>query len=565
MKERVRLRPDPGWIRDRKDLLRRVKAEVSSRLGEESADLKFHRRRYEREFAKQWRQSSQSELLSAIEKADLIFGGDFHASAQAQRTHLRILRGLSDERPVSLALECFSHASQKFLDAYLRGEITIDALKKKVRWDKSWGFPWEHYRPLLELAQRRGFRLHGLNEPPRSRLHAKIEEREMRAAKRIRRIFAASDGVLVYVVFGDLHLAAAGLPKMVRELQRKSQGRHREPIADLVIHLNSEKIYFDLAARGLELDVGVVRLSRNRFCVMSSPPWVQWQNYLLFLEKTGDAELEQDWEDTEEFDPTDQVASLIRLIASDLKLKSTVDLRMNDLAVYSSDDNQVWRRLEQKLKPAERAIARSWLAGGRSFYLPESGTGFLARPTVNHAASLAGQYLHAKLSRRRRMPWRIPGDFSGLIWTEAAGYFISKLVNHHRRSPTLAQLRAQLAIAGPGDRGFEALKIAMNRALAEWILIRQGRRRPFTVRARRKSSYYEAGRVLGGMMGERLYMAYRSRKLGAEEIIQLLGRDVTHKGFEREYEDILRRLAPFAKDAKDARTPGARRTRQERL
>lgn len=528
------VKPDPGWIRARQALLRQLKMEVALRLGPESEDLTLYRRRYERGLRKPWEVCDKRRLLSEIERADIVFGGDFHALAQSQRTHLRILRSISTDRPVVLALECFPRSVQKWIDQYLAGGISIDELHKKAKWHRSWGFPWEHYKPLIELAKRRGFRLLGLNESSGSKLHADLEKREENAARVLRDAYFRYPGALIYVIFGDLHLAEMHLPRHVRK-----QIKSKTSLRYLTIHLNSERIYFQLAKKGLELDVDVVRLSANRYCVLSSPPWVQWQSYLLFLEqweRGGDAVLERVEEDG--FDPTDQVASLIRLAAKDLGL----EFKINDLSVDCADENSDWRSIEKTLKPSERAVARSLLASGRSFFIPQTGRAYMARTTINHAASLAGQYIHARLSKRRRSLWRMPGDFSALIWAEAVAYFFSKLINHKRRSETFADLKAQLAMAGPSDQGREAMKLALDRFMSELVLIRQSRRRPLRVRVRRRASYLEAARILGGIRGERLYMAYRSRKLSTREIVNLLKIDVTGPGFQNDYEMILRKL-----------------------
>ena len=58
-----------------------------------------------------------------------------------------------------LALESFQVSAQKHLDAYLDGSLTLDGLRQKSKWDRTWGFSWDHYRPLLELAKVRGFKL----------------------------------------------------------------------------------------------------------------------------------------------------------------------------------------------------------------------------------------------------------------------------------------------------------------------------------------------------------------------------------------------------------------------
>ncbi len=530
------VKPDPEWIRARQALVRQLKREVSVRLGPESEDLDLYRRRYERGLCRPWEVCDKNRLLAEIERADIVFGGDFHAWAQAQRAHLRILRSVSSDRPVILALECFARSAQKWLDQYLAGSISLEELRKRTNWERSWGFPWDHYKPLFELAKRRGFRLLALNEPYGSKLHADLEKREENSARVIRDAYYRYPGALIYVIFGDLHLAEMHLPRQV-----KKQINSKTPLRYLVIHMNSERIYFQLAKQGLELDVDVVRLSAKRYCVLNSPPWVQWQSYLLFLdqaERSEDAELESVEDEEDGFDATDQVVNLIRLAAKDLGL----EFKINDLSVDCADENSDWRSIEKTLKPSERAVARLLLASGRSFFIPQTGRGYLARLTINHAASLAGQYIHARLSKRRRELWRMPGDFKALIWTETVAYFFSKLINHKRRSETFVDLKAEIAMVGPSDRDGEALKLALDQFMSELIWIRQRRRRPLRVRVRRRASYFEAARILGGIRGERLYMAYRSRKLSAREIVSLLKIDVAAPGFQSDYELILRKL-----------------------
>jgi hypothetical protein len=554
--------PDHVWLRTRRELLSKLKSEVQRRIGPEPRDVRVYGVRYSKEFRRRWQISSKVELLAAIERADLVYGGDFHALGQSQRTHLKILRVISGDRPVVLALECFGISAQKWLDAYLAGSIGLDELQRKSRWGKTWGFPWENYRPLLELARRKGFRLLALNgsSPAAS---VSLAAREKVAAAKIRAAYLRHPGALIYVIFGDLHLAQTHLPARVRD----TMGRSRR-LKEVVVHLNSERIYFQLARKGLELTTDVVRLGAGQFCVLASPPWVQWQSYLMYLERTEDVDLafgseDDEEEDEKEFDPTDQVATLARLIAVDLGLKPGVDLRMDDFAIYSIDDTHVWQAFEQKLAREERGLARQLLSSGRTFYLPSAGAGFLGQHTVNHAAALAGQYVHTKLCGVARPLWRMPGDFTALIWVEAVSYFLSKLVNHKRQAETLTDLRSQLAMANPSDQGREAMKLALDQSMSELIVLQQGRRRKLHFKPRRRSSYLEAARILGGMLGERLYLVYRSRRIDRRRIMKLLRCDVLSSGFQEEYENILRVVSGAI--AKDPGTELKVKSRRERL
>jgi hypothetical protein len=524
------LQADPNWIRARQELLRQVRGEVMRRLGPEPREVQKYSKVYERAFSKTWRESSKHELISEIENSDIVYGGDFHAFSQAQRTHLKVLRALSENREIILALECFSISAQKWLNLYIQGKITLDQLRIKSKWDTEWGFPWENYKPLLEIAFLRQFQIIALNSSERGLpATGKLKAREGRAAKLLAEAHFASPKALIYVVIGDLHVAQEHLPNEVRRLVRGHK------IRDLILRLNSEKLYFQLARKALEISVDVVRLGRNQFCILSSPPWVKWQSYLFYLDHPSDRNLEQN----DELDPTDHVVRLIRLAANDLGLNFKVD----DLAIYASDDQQVWRFIEKSLRPKEREIARQLLSSGRSFFLPGRGIGFLGRSTVNHAAGLAGQYIHARLSRQKRPAWSLPKDFDALIWSEAVSFFISKLINHKRQAETLIDLKAQLTMVEVGNQDNEPMRLSLDKSLSELVYLSGGRRRALRFRPRRRSSYFEASRILGGMMGERLYLAYRSRKLELDDILELVQQDVTSRGFTKLYLEILRRLS----------------------
>ena len=558
-------KPDPEWLRSRKELLAQIKDDVETRLGSDSADVRAFAARYEKELGASWKVSSKAALVLALSDADIVYGGDFHALGQSQRTHLKILREVGQDRDgqtrdVALALECFSIESQKWIDAYLAGKIELDELFARSNWSETWGFPWENYRPLFEIAYRKGWRILALNVAKLRRGKKDLRIREKRAAQVITQYRKKNPTSLVYVIFGDLHLAQNHLPREVRQTLTPKEKRQ---LREVVVHLNSEKIYFQLAKKGLEQTVDVVRFKDGNFCVIASPPWVQWQSYLFFLDQSftsdggdleGGFEADFDLDDGPgDFDPTDQVIGLIHMASSDLKLKFKTD----DLSVFNTDDQRVWKNLSRQMGARDVAIARELFAHCKSFYLPKSGRAFLGRSTVNHAAALAGQYIHSKLSDLDRTLWKFPRDFCGLIWAEAAAYFISKLINHKRQSETIHDLHEQLLRRQATASSKEVLKLTIDRSLSELIYIGQGRRRAVQFKPRRKSSYVESARILGGMIGERLYIAYRSRKLNVKEIVKMLKADTTAVDFERQYESFLLLLA---------RSPASRvKSRPERL
>lgn len=519
---------DKNWLKTRKALLEQLRREVQSYLGREPNDVRASRLRLNKEFSRRWRVSNKTELLDAVECADIVYGGDFHAFNQAQKSHLRILRSLANDRPIVVLLECVASDRQRWLDRFLLGLVSIEDLPVRLRWSTDWGFPWENYRALFELAKKRSFALVAVGANKKPQL-VNLKAREKAAAKLIFQSLKRRPQHLHYVIYGDLHLAPGNLPKAVRDCHTKQQ-----VIRELLIHLNAEPIYFALAKKGLEQSVDVVKLAKNQYCILNAPPWVKWQSYLLFLEGRADVQ--------DAVDPTDHVARFVRVAMRDLNLSTDSEIDVRDLAIFSGQSSQSLRSILFRLAARERTMAEALFKARRSFFAARRGTGYLAQMTVNHGSELAGLFIHAQLSHRNRALWNLPSDFLLLVWTEAVAFFVSKLMNHKRQSETIFDLRSELSTLTADQRKQEVLRLVLDFNMSELLLIHHGRRRPLQFIPRRKTSYVLASRILGSMLGERLYVAFRSRKLKTEELLQWLRLDLDEKNFSGRFDKIVRRI-----------------------
>lgn len=532
---------DRDWLKARKALLKSVKNEVRERLGVLPAELVNYEVEAKKLARGRFRISSKSEIMAEVESADLVYGGDFHAHGPAQRTHFKILRHLAPERPVVLALECFDFRVQKHVDQYLAGKLDLEKLKKRVHWDEQWGFPFENYRALIELARRRGWKIQAIGLPAKLTQGAGgLDRQDLMTAKAIKRTMLNSPNALIYIIIGELHLTH--LPEKIHR-EFRSARRLRE----VAIHINTESVYFQLATKGLEHSVDVIRYgnakqSMTRFCVLSSPPWVPWQSYLLHLDKSMELEWTDSGETEEDFDPTDHVKRMAHWIAKDIGLPLKVDA-LSDLAVYSASDAKLWRKVEGTSAGFSKEFARRLMVKGASFMLPSVGVGCLAQMTVNHAAHLASEYLQMKVSGRTRELWRFPKDFQAAILVEALSYFGSKQVNHKRQAETFSDLRTELQTIQPTDEGRDALRLALDQRMSELVYFHQGRKRKSLVKPAKSASYLEAALILGRMMGERLYVAFLAKKISKREIVRLFKTDVLARDFSREYDEVVYRLA----------------------
>lgn len=509
------------WLRTRKNLLDEVKSQVQVRLGPISASLRRYSEELESDFRGRWRPCAQEELKRSLTKARIVLGGDFHAYAQSQRAHVRILRDVVEDRQVVLALECLPEDKEGVAADFLAGRISEAKFLKLCDWERIWGFPWEHYRPLFELARDRGYQVRGLNH---SRLHS-LSARDRWAARKLIRLASGFPAALVYAVIGEWHLASSHLPKKL--IPHFGSG-----VA--VLFQDVEKLYFQLARQKREGNTDYLKGPGQRYCLMVSPPWMKWQSYLMYLEHAYDRDLQEELA----IDYTDHVASLIGLLAADLKTQ----VSKSRIQVYSPSSKTSLSRLKLRLPVRLAKALRYHLEHDLSFYLPELEWIYLSRATINHASALAGQFVHASFSHRKRTLWDMPSDFLPLVWVESVGFFFSKWINPKRKAETLESIRMQLQARRPEDRGRRALLLALDHRLSEVVFVQTGRLRPRAYRPREMDAYLEASRIVGGMLGERLFQKVRSRTISLRQLMDYLKVDVEGKGFSKFYWNLIRRI-----------------------
>jgi hypothetical protein len=511
------------WLRTRKNLLDEVKSQVQVRLGPPSAVLRRYAKALDGEFRSPWKTSSEKQLRQAIASSRVVLGADFHAYSQSQRAHVRVLRDQVAGKKVILALECLDQSDERVAQRFLDGKISEAKFLSESQWQKKWGFPWEHYRPLFELARERGFSLRGLN---RSRLKG-LQERDIWSVRRIQSFLNEDPDGIVYVIIGEWHLADSHLPRRLRKALGERTGI-------LVLFQDVERLYFQLAKHRRDGQVDVMRSTHDRFCLMVSPPWMKWQSYLMYLEQAYDRDLQEELA----IDYSDHVASLIQILETDLKV-STPKSRIQ---VYCPNSKSSLSRLKISLpKRIVRALVYH-LEHDLSFYLPEKDWLYLSRPTINHASALAGQFVHGQLAKRNRTLWNLPQDWLPLIWVEALGFFFSKWINPKRKAETLESIRMQLSARRPKDRGHGALLLALDHRLTEVVWVQTGRMRRSRFKPRDYSAYLEASRILGSMMGERLFQKVRSRTIALPLLMSYLKVNVESKDFPAFYWELVRKL-----------------------
>lgn len=103
------------------------------------------------------------DLLQRTVDTDVLFFGENHDDPETHRVELALLDAIGRAgRPVILSLEMFERDAQPLLNEYLAGRITeADFLAKSRPWDRY----VTDYRPMVELAKARGWRVIASNVP----------------------------------------------------------------------------------------------------------------------------------------------------------------------------------------------------------------------------------------------------------------------------------------------------------------------------------------------------------------------------------------------------------------
>ncbi len=280
------------WLlRRRRTLLDLLKRAERERTGSLPPLLRSYSRRYLMEFrATPPRPCSISQVEAAVKAADLVFSADYHASPAPERTHLRWLRALAaSRRPLTLGLELVSSRDQGALDEFSRGAIGVEEVRRRIRFDRDWGFAWRPYRRLLRGARQLACRLLALDHPSRSR-GATVHERDLHAGAILAREMQRRPERALLAVAGEMHLAEAHLPGSAERACRRLGLLRRKT----TLFHDSEALFFSVGQHGLEGRVAALDLGEERYCIPQAAPWVRLLAHLHWLEsqEPGPAPLE---------------------------------------------------------------------------------------------------------------------------------------------------------------------------------------------------------------------------------------------------------------------------------
>lgn len=529
--------PNVDWIKLRKELYLHTERLVLKRLGEDTVDLARYRKEFEKDFDRKWEVSSRENLLEAVNaKASIVLIGDFHALQQSQRAQLRILSQLKNPSEWVLALECLYSEHQSYVDRFVSGKLSEREFLKSVQWKKNWGFPWENFKPLFLWAIENKVPVLALNKKYQNQNYQALCKRDKHASLVMKQYLSKNPQAKVFAIYGDMHLASGHL---ALELERQLGPQIRKKTVR--IFQNVEKLYFRVV-RGPEVtDLDVVQNGRMDFCLLNVPPWVKWQNYLMYLDATIDRELLEE----DGIDYTDQVLKFADVIAAEVGLKFNRD----HLSVYTFRDDLFWPKVEAIYSVNEMKWIQKMIEAEESFYLAKAQIGYLARASVNHAASLAMQFLHYEWSQTTEILSDMPENFPSLIWRASITYFGNKIINPKKKTDTISDIKNNLTSRNPKDSGREAFQLALAHKMQELLFLSDRRRNSVSRRIHKPSSYILAARLLGGILGEKLYHGFSTGLISRRTIQSMMKKNFAAVQFNLSYYEMLEIIesvpAPF--------------------
>jgi heme-binding uptake protein ChaN (Tiki superfamily) len=233
-------------------------------------------RKYLREYTQAFRSYdgtlTPEQLEAKIAGSDLLLVGDYHALAASQRYAANLIEQVAPNRKVVLGVEAILSRDQALLDAWWRREIAEQELRKRLRFDHEWGYPWEPFLELLMAARDHAEGAYGLDCLPRNDMR-RIRSRDRHAAAKIREMREHHPGAAMIVLFGESHLAPEHLPRLLK------QSHVDEKV--LTILQNVDALYWKAVGEG----AAAVTTGAETVCVFNSSPVEKYESYRLCLER----------------------------------------------------------------------------------------------------------------------------------------------------------------------------------------------------------------------------------------------------------------------------------------
>ena len=108
----------------------------------------------------------ESEFVAALDRARAIAVGEHHDRYDHHLNQLEVVRlAHRNYGDIAIGMEYFQQPYQEHLDAYLRGELSINEMLRRTEYYDRWKYDFRLNQPVLEYAREHGIPLVALNIP----------------------------------------------------------------------------------------------------------------------------------------------------------------------------------------------------------------------------------------------------------------------------------------------------------------------------------------------------------------------------------------------------------------
>jgi uncharacterized iron-regulated protein len=102
-----------------------------------------------------YKPSTPEDVAAAARGKRFVFLGESHATTPHQQMQANIIDALARSgRKVIIGMEMFTRPKQTVLDLWARGGMAEDDFLAKSDWKGQWGYGFNYYRPIFDVAQR---------------------------------------------------------------------------------------------------------------------------------------------------------------------------------------------------------------------------------------------------------------------------------------------------------------------------------------------------------------------------------------------------------------------------
>ncbi|HET9408471.1 MAG TPA: ChaN family lipoprotein [Candidatus Sulfotelmatobacter sp.] len=410
---------------------RRSEAQLQALAGVEReirSQDSHNRRKYLREFNHAFRGYdallNSEQIQNILKAADIVLVGDYHALPACQRFAASLLeqRAIPGDRRVVLGVETIFARDQHILDEWWRREIEESELRQRIRFDLDWGYDWKPFYELLVAARDHADALYGLDCMPREDLR-KIGARDRHAASKIAEIRERHPNAVVFVLFGESHLAPGHLPRALHEQLPDARV--------LTVLQNVDALYWKAAGERSER-VDAVRVKEDVLCVFNATPLEKYESYRLCLDQWSRCD------DSPDFAPT--IYNLIDTLSGFLEInrysphnttqpKFLVDMLPE---VYCrSSDGILGRLLARKgITESDREAMRARVEQRGCAYLPPVNAFYVREFQMMHVAEDVSRFLHQACQGLPRRMNGIDGLTEGSAGVRTTESFFARTIEH---------------------------------------------------------------------------------------------------------------------------------------